>query len=104
MAKKDAQPDAEPKTYPSQGVPTKVDRRVLPLLNILKAWSGIKQYRWIMLLVCQEVRSHPELVAALPPDLKENLEGLEYDLVPDLALYARWRDQSEADRKGKKKT
>src|SRR5436309_2836038 len=102
MAEKKPQP--EKPAYPSQGVPTKVDRRVLPLLNVLKAWSGIKQYRWLMLLVVNEIRSHPELAAALPPDLREGLEGLEHDLAPDMVLYGRWRGQSEASRKGKKKT
>jgi hypothetical protein len=97
-------PQPEKPAYPSQGVPTKVDPRVLPLLRMLKEWSGIKQYRMMMLLVVQEVKAHPELVAALPPAVREGLEGLEYDLAPDMVLYARWRDQAEANRKGKKKT
>ena len=91
-----------PKEYPSQGVPTKVDRRVLPLLRMLKEWTGIKQYRMIMLLVVNEVRAHPALVAALPPDYLEGLQGLEEELVLDQAKYARWQAKTApAARKSK---
>lgn len=99
-----------PKEYPSQGVPTKVDRRVLPLLRMLKEWSGVKQYRMLMVLTVNEVRAHPELVAALPPAYLEALRGLEEEIQNDLALYARWQAQAtppagaERPGKGKKKT
>ena len=100
MANDDAQ-NSQPKVYPSQGVPTKIDRRMLPLLRMLKEWSGIKQYRLIMVLVVNEVLAHPELVAALPPHVREDLEGMEDELIPDLALYARWRDSAGGGGRGK---
>jgi hypothetical protein len=81
-------------------VPTKIDRRVLPLLRMLKEWTGIKQYRMVMVLVVNEVRAHPELVAALPPHVRDNLEGTEDELIPALALYSRWAAEAkEAKRK-----
>ena len=96
--------DHEEKKFPSQGVPTKIDPRVLPLLRQLKEWSGIKQYRMVMLLVVNEVTAHPEMVAGLPPHVREGLRSLEADLEADRSLYARWSASAPRPDKGKKKT
>jgi hypothetical protein len=80
MTQDDAR-NGEPKTYPSQGVPTKIDRRALRLLKVLANWLGEYQYRVIMRLVVQEVG---RTQVPVPPHLEEDLRALREELAQEI--------------------